>query len=344
MPQKTNSSNDKIKKNTRYGMILGKFLPPHKGHQYLIDFARNYVSDLTVVIGSLKQEPIPGDLRFSWLQEMFPHVRVIHLNKELPQYPEEHPDFWSLWQKALLEILPFPLDFVFASEDYGKKLAEVLSADFIPVDQNRNVIPISATKIRANPFAYWDFIASPARPYFLKRVCVFGPESTGKTTLCQKLANYYQTQWVPEYARHWIENKNGVLCSGDMFQIAKGQLAAQKALENQAKCILFSDTDFLLSKIWDEFLFEGQGLNSIEMEESIFDHYLVCDVDVPFVEDSCRYLPDERQNFFDRCVEILNAKNLPYTIIKGDWDERWKTALRVVDSLLKHPPSIDYQY
>ena len=79
-------------------MVLGKFLPPHLGHVYLIEFAREYVDDLSVVVGTLRAEPIPGELRFLWMRELFPDVRVVHLTDENPQHPEEHPEFWRIWQ------------------------------------------------------------------------------------------------------------------------------------------------------------------------------------------------------------------------------------------------------
>ena len=80
------------------GMVLGKFHPPTLGHRYLVDFARHYVRDLTVVVGTLRREEIPGELRFRWMREMFPDVRVVHLTDENPQYPAEHPDFWDIWR------------------------------------------------------------------------------------------------------------------------------------------------------------------------------------------------------------------------------------------------------
>ena len=184
----------------RHGMLLGKFLPPHKGHCFLVDFASNFVDKLTIVVGTLPSEPIPGKLRYRWMKELFPQAQVVHLDKVLPQEPSEHPDFWDIWEQELRAILPQTPDVVFASESYGHKLAEVLNARFIPVDPQRNSIPTSGTAIRENPFANWKYIPGPVRPYFLKRVCLFGPESTGKSTMAQKLANHFETTFVPEYA------------------------------------------------------------------------------------------------------------------------------------------------
>src|SRR3954464_12879435 len=108
------------------GMLLGKFMPPHLGHVYLVEFAQRFVDHLTVVVCSLPSEPIPGSLRFAWMRELFPAANVVHLTDDLPQEPCQHPDFWQLWHDSLLRVVPGRPDFVFASEDYGWKLAEVL--------------------------------------------------------------------------------------------------------------------------------------------------------------------------------------------------------------------------
>src|SRR5205823_888204 len=79
-----------------HGMLLGKFLPPHLGHVYLAEFASRYADRLTVVVCSLRREPIPGELRSRWMRELFPLADVVHLTDELPQEPAEHPDFWEL--------------------------------------------------------------------------------------------------------------------------------------------------------------------------------------------------------------------------------------------------------
>jgi len=94
------------------GMFLGKFMPPHLGHLYLGEFAQQYVADLAVVVGTLASEPIPGELRYAWMRELFPNARVIHLTDENPQYPHEHPDFWAIWQASLQRVLPWRPDYV----------------------------------------------------------------------------------------------------------------------------------------------------------------------------------------------------------------------------------------
>src|SRR5690349_11085723 len=77
------------------GMILGKFMPPHRGHQHLIDFARERVGHLTILVCSLEREPIPGRLRAEWMRELYTDARVIHVTDENPQEPHQHPRFWE---------------------------------------------------------------------------------------------------------------------------------------------------------------------------------------------------------------------------------------------------------
>ena len=83
------------------GVIIGKFMPPHRGHEYLIDFGANYADEVVVMVCSIQREPIPGRLRFEWVRDYFPKVHVVHHDEEIPQEPQEHPDFWSIWQNAV---------------------------------------------------------------------------------------------------------------------------------------------------------------------------------------------------------------------------------------------------
>ena len=145
------------------GFLLGKFMPPHAGHKYLVDFARNYCEHLTILVATLPSEPIPGELRYKWMKEMFPDCTVIWTDKELPQEPldENDQDFWDIWQYEVYSAMnashknrpgvpyakTYP-DVIFASEEYGHKLAEVCYARFVPVDIERSVCPVSGTLIR----------------------------------------------------------------------------------------------------------------------------------------------------------------------------------------------------
>ncbi|MDV6032490.1 MAG: AAA family ATPase [Phycisphaera sp. RhM] len=319
------------------GMVLGKFLPPHLGHAYLVDFARHYVDDLTVVVGTLAAEPIPGARRYEWMQEMFAGTgtRVVHLDLELPQDPTEHPEFWRLWEDALRPLLPQRLDYVFASEPYGWKLAEVLGAQFVQVDIDRSVMPVSGTKVREKPLAHWRYLPPCVRSHFVRRISVFGPESTGKSTLAKDLAEHFRTIAVPEYARTLIESQQGRIEAADITRIARGQAASEDALARAADRVLFCDTDLLLTTVWSDWLFDDcPDEVTREAGRRTYDLTLLTDVDVPWVEDQVRYLPRDRSNFFQRCEAVLQAHQRRYVVLRGSWEERFQAAVDAVDALL----------
>ena len=88
------------------GFVLGKFMPPHRGHRLLCRFAEQFCDNLTILVCSLENDPIPGDVRYGWMREMFPASDVIHLSEDMPQEPGDHPDFWQIWREAIKRIEP----------------------------------------------------------------------------------------------------------------------------------------------------------------------------------------------------------------------------------------------
>ena len=325
-----------IKEKTT-GMVLGKFLPPHLGHEYLIETAKAQVDQLYIVVDNIQTEVIDLKLRLKWMKEICPEAVVVTLPHELPQYPHEAPnDFWQQWDTMLKSVLKTKIDYVFASEHYGKKLADGLGAHFVMVDLKRQQVPISASKIRSNPYQYRNYISKVARPYFCKKVCVYGPESTGKSTLTQQLAEYYNTYYVPEYAREIIEKRGGHLKYEDMTAIGIGH---QKEIDHgilQADGLLIVDTDAITSRIWSKELFgRSPAILDKIIKDTTFDLYLLLDVDVSWVEDIVRYFPKEREQFFQKCENELKRLNKHYNIISGNWDERFKMSVNAIDNILK---------
>lgn len=323
------------------GVVLGKFLPPHRGHQFLIDFARHHCDHLTVLVCTLPNDPIPGELRYQWMREMFPQrsVSVVHVSEALPQTPEEHPEFWAIWRRVIHQYAPGGVDYFFASEDYGHRTAQEIGGGcvFVAVDQPRGAVPISATQVRSNPMEWWEFLPEPVRPYYLRRVCIFGPESTGKSTLARDLAGHFGTLHAQEYARSHLDPKGGKCEWEDIPRIAQGQAALEDALARQARKVLFCDTDALTTCLWSDLLF-GRVPTEVQKlaEERTYDLYLLCDVDVPWVDDNQRFFSEQatRERIFARFKEALDGRSRPYVRLRGSWDERFATACEAVSKLL----------
>ena len=133
------------------GLVLGKFMPPHAGHQHLVSVAASLCEALCITVGTQPSEDLPGALRYQWMKQLHPHHQVVHLHREMPQIPDAHPQFWELWRDALAAA--GPVDVVVAGEPYGARLAEVLGASFVQVPRVDGV-PISGTAVRDNPRAH----------------------------------------------------------------------------------------------------------------------------------------------------------------------------------------------
>jgi NadR type nicotinamide-nucleotide adenylyltransferase len=272
------------------------------------------------------------------MKEICPRANVVHVAEDdLPQDPSESLNFWDIWKDVVRRHAGHPR-YVFASEQYGYKLAEVCGATCVPCDIGRISVPVSGTAVRADPMKNWEYIPECVRPYYVKKVCVFGPESTGKTTLARNLANHYKTVWVPEYARVLLDPK--LLAGGkyeptDVPMIVEGQVASEDALARQANRVLICDTDVLTSTIWSNFSF-GYCSSWIEdlAAKRTYDLYLLADIDVPWVNDGTRYLNKERKEFFKLCEKTLRQYRRKYKVIKGNWDERMASACAAVDSVL----------
>ncbi len=319
------------------GMILGKFMPVHKGHQYLIDFALNQVDHLTILVGTLASEPIPGRLRYEWVKELYPQVEVHHLTDENPQYPHEHPHFWEIWSNSIRKFIPTGPDVVFTSETYGDELAHRLGAEHRVCDLTRSAVPISATEIRENPFLNWPFIPEPVRSYFAKRVVIYGPESTGKTTLAAKLADYYNTVWVPEYARSYLDNKGAWVELSDIPIIAGGQIRTEDSLARNANRLLICDTDLITTLIYSQHYFgECPERVKLKADERQYALYLLMNIDVEWVEDWQRPDPTNRQYFFEIFKTALDERHRKYVVITGSYEERFNQAIKEIDALFQN--------
>lgn len=211
------------------GLVLGRFLPPHHGHRYLIDFARNQVRQLILALRVSPQDRIPGELRQSWLQRLYPDCEVVC----------RHQGFESI-------------DAVFSSEPQHQSFADELGARLVLCDPERLTVRISASQIRSNPYRHWQYLDPLVRSHYVRVVRVIGAEGSGKTTLCQRLAAHYDTCYVPEFALALAARHGGKLPKAELATWARQHLAARKAALLQARRFLFLDTDLETVALWGE--------------------------------------------------------------------------------------------
>ena len=317
------------------GVIIGKFMPPHAGHQYLIETARAQVENLTVLVCSLENEPIPGHLRFEWVKELFPEVNVVHVSDENPSYPHEHPDFWNMWKRTILNNAAKP-DVLFTSEEYGDQLARVLGCKHISVDEDRKRFSISGTSVRENPYANWELLPSPVRAYYAKRVGIVGAESTGKTTLAEGLAKRLNTVWVPEFAVEYLKNGNVDVTSVEVIEaIARGQVKSEDEKARKANRVLICDTDLMTTVIYSNYFLKTCPEWIVrESYERKYDLFLLTNIDIPWVGNKWRDAPHLREHFHDWFRRELELRHRPYVVISGSSiEERLDHAMSAIATL-----------
>ncbi len=178
-------------------------------------------------------------------------------------------------------------------------------------------------------------------PSNLVKVVLFGPESTGKTTLSQQLAKYYNTVWVPEYAREYLQNKwnnERKTCEpSDLLPIAEGQIKLENALAKKASNILICDTDLLETKVYSEAYYLGHCDTTLEKYalENTYDIYFLTYIDIPWEADDLRDKPNEREKMFLYFKETLEKYDRKFVILKGNKKERLNNAISYIDQLLK---------
>lgn len=172
------------------------------------------------------------------------------------------------------------------------------------------------------------------------KVVLFGPESTGKSTLAQQLAEHYNTVFVPEYSRIYAEMQslcNKPLTKDDVLDIAYGQLKLETELIAKANRILFCDTDLLETKVYSEMYYDGYCPSQLEefASRETCDLYLLTSIDMPWVPDNIRDKPRGREQQFNIFEAALKRYRKDYEVIEGTEDERFQNAIQIVDKLLK---------
>ena len=177
-------------------------------------------------------------------------------------------------------------------------------------------------------------------PTDLVKVVVYGPESTGKTTLAMELAEYYQTEWVPEYAREYLQdvwNREQRTCEPhDLLPIAEGQMRLENELSKKAERILICDTDLLETKVYSEAYYVGSCDPILEKYalENTYDLYLLTNIDIPWEKDDLRDKPNERERMFSYFKNALEKYQRDFVILSGDKPTRLKTAILHINKLL----------
>lgn len=316
------------------GLIVGKFCPLHKGHEYLIQQARLQCERLCILSYTNPEfENCEPEKRRKWLKHTAPKAQIIVLDssENIPENaaPDDvHRRFTAKICREKFGVIP---DAVFTSERYGDGFADFLSHEFgtkvthINIDQARHHVPISGSDIRENIHEKKTFLQPWIYASFVETVCFIGAESTGKSTLSKALAEIYRTDYVEEYGRTlWIE-KDGKLIFDDYMKIAATHTAIEDSSRQLANQYLFIDTSPLTTLFYALEQFGKADKKLMDMSYRKYDHMFLCHPDFPMVQDGWRSGEDFRRRQHQWYVDILKSRGANYTNLRGSFDDKIET-------------------
>lgn len=318
------------------GLVAGKFDPPHRGHALLVDTARARCDRLIVLLFDYEGQTVPAEVRAGWLREIHPSVDVRMLATF--NYSRITPEDAAREASRVRALLDEPIDVLFTSEDYGEMLAAELGAVHFDVDRERALVPITGTMIRRAPASMLEWLEAPVRAHYVPRVCVIGSESTGKSTLCARLAGHYHTVWVGEYGRAYSLEKlrnglQGRWVEDEFVHIAFEQQRWEDDLARRANRVLICDTDAFATRIWSE-RYLGRVPTRWPLPPSRIALYLIPYPDVPFVADAIRDGEHKRYWMFERLTELLGQLGRPFHVLRGTYEDRGAQAIGLIDTLV----------
>ncbi len=315
------------------GLVIGKFYPPHKGHKYLIDQAQAHCDELDVLICDSEQYAIPAETRQQWLQTIHPTARI----QIIPDIGED--DNSEIWAAYTTDFLGYNPDVVFSSENYGQQYAFCMDAHHHMVDHERQVVPISATRVRKDIVKEWPFIEHAVRKDLAIRVVVIGAESTGTTTLAKALAKHYETVWVPEFGRMYSEGMVHTKANWnneDFTFIATKQQQLERKLATKSNGLVICDTNATATAIWQQRYLDhiSEPVAKIAAQD-IVHLYLLTGDEIPFEQDGTRDGEHIRHEMHGVFVGLLEAGEVPFITLRGSKTERLKEAITTIDTFLK---------
>ncbi|MXP66813.1 multifunctional transcriptional regulator/nicotinamide-nucleotide adenylyltransferase/ribosylnicotinamide kinase NadR [Pantoea sp. Nvir] len=247
------------------GVVFGKFYPLHTGHIYLIQRACSQMDELHIIMGhdelrdrelfensAMSQQPTVGD-RLRWLLQTFKYQKNIIIYSFNEEGIEPYPYGWHIWSKGVKTFLRekgITPNYVYTSEIADAEMYQQhLGINTMLVDPVRSFMNISGTLIRQDPFRYWEFIPTEVKPFFVRTVAILGGESSGKSTLVNKLANIFNTTSAWEYRCDYVFSHLGgdeiALQYSDYDKIALGQAQYIDFAVKYANKVTFIDTDFI---------------------------------------------------------------------------------------------------
>ncbi|HYF63458.1 MAG TPA: AAA family ATPase, partial [Herpetosiphonaceae bacterium] len=305
------------------GLTLGKYAPFHRGHQLVIETALGEVDELMVVVyDSPEATAVPLPVRAGWIRRLYPQIQVVE-GWNGPAASGDTPEIRRLQEDYIIKELGIAgITHFYSSEFYGAHMSAALGALDRRVDDSRGRVPISATAIRADPYAARAYLDPLVYRDLITNVVFLGAPSTGKSTIAERLAEHFGTAWMPEYGReywerHQIERR---LAPEQLVEIAEGHLEREERLLDRADRYLFTDTNATTTY---QFALAYHGAADPRLAAladrcgSRYDLVFLCDTDIPYADTWDRSGEVDRQIFQRRVLADLHMRRQPYVLLRG---------------------------
>ena len=287
-------------------LVIGKFLPLHKGHLALIDFAATQAETVSVCVTGHDGEVISCTKRARWIIESHMQnssISVCNLSYDPSKLNEssvsdiQSSEEWAEYLKAELENFS-EIDVIIGSEMYVKYMADYLGISYIIYDEKRENMPISATDIKGDIIRYWDYLSPAAKRSFVQHICICGSESTGKSTVCKRLEEEYGfVTMIPEIGRCLV-GKSALCEVGTLKKIFTIHNDLLQAVKNDPPTpIILWDTDNITTLSYLTFLhsFHQDVIDEVmgERQAVLADKYFFFEPNITFHDDGTRFDPTE---------------------------------------------------
>lgn len=319
--------------------VFGKFLPFHKGHEAMINFALTKCDFLTVLVCCSDIEKIPATTRQAWIENTFEGIENIeiksfnYLESELPNTSVSSQEVSKVWSEKFMRFFP-DYQLVITSEEYGNYVASFMGITHLAFDIPKQLFPVSATAVRQDLMTNWKFLPDSVKPDFAIKVVILGTESTGKSTLSEKLAAYFNGSLVKEVGREIIADSKSfefedllIVASEHAKQIDKAVIGANP--------LVIIDTDIHITKSYSHFIFNRE----LEIDDKIYhtnkaNLYLYLNKDVEYVQDGTRLSETDRNQLDISHRTTLLKHQIEFIEITGNWEERFEKAVQIINKLL----------
>lgn len=324
------------------GLTLGKYAPFHKGHQLVIETALAEVHELIVIIYDAEElTSVPLSVRAERIRELYPQVRIIEA-WDGPTEVGDSPEIKTAHEKYILETLGIArIDAFYSSEFYGEHMSLALKAMNRQVDPERKQVQISGSRIRENPFRYREFMEPSVYREFITNIVFLGAPCTGKTSICEKLAEEFRTEWMPEFGREYWEKHqmNRRLSPDQLTEIAEIHLEKENEKILNADKYLFTDTNAITTYMFSKYYhgYAQQRLAELALQASFrYDLVFLCDTDIPYDDTWDRSGDMQRKIFQKQIIADLHVRKIPYYLLRGNPEERAEKVRQVMNRHQKY--------